>query len=150
MAEPNVLTAAQERTLSSVLDVVIPPTGDGKLRGAGQLGVGCYIGEVLKKMPALQPVFREGLDAVDKLAGERGAAEFAALPSEDQLAILMAQPFVHLLAFHAFAAYYQHPSVLEALGVPPRPPHPKGYELGPNDLSLVEAVRKRGPRYRTV
>jgi len=52
------------------------------------------------------------------------------------------------LMFHAYIGYYQHPRVIEGLDLPPRPPHPKGYEMAPNDLSLLEPVRKRGKAYR--
>jgi hypothetical protein len=56
--------------------------------------------------------------------------------------------FVPGLVFQTYATYYQHPRVLEALGVDPRPPHPKGYDLEPGDLSALERVRARGRLYR--
>ena len=49
---------------------------------------------------------------------------------------------------HTFAGYYQHPRILDALGIAPRAPHPQGYEMAANDLSLLEPVRRRGNMYR--
>jgi hypothetical protein len=46
-----------------------------------------------------------------------------------------------ILALHAFTGYYQHPRVVESLGLEPRAPHPQGYQMAPNDLSLLEPVR---------
>ena len=40
--------------------------------------------------------------------------------------------------------------VVAALGLEPRPPHPKGYEMGTDDLTLLDPVRRRGPRYRAL
>jgi hypothetical protein len=45
-------------------------------------------------------------------------------------------------------AYYQHPKALEGLGLEPRPPHPKGYDLEPGNLDALERVRARGKLWR--
>ena len=50
--------------------------------------------------------------------------------------------------FQTYAGYYQNPAVLEALGLEGRPPHPKGYEIGPDDPQLLDPVRARAPFYR--
>jgi hypothetical protein len=51
---------------------------------------------------------------------------------------------------HTYAGYYQHPRVMSALGLAPRPPHPLGYEMGADDLSLLDPVRRRAKMYREV
>ena len=56
--------------------------------------------------------------------------------------------FLPVLLFQTYQGYYQIPAVLAALGLPPRPPHPKGYEIEPNDLELLEPVRAREKMYR--
>ncbi|MDX2167221.1 MAG: hypothetical protein SF182_09165, partial [Deltaproteobacteria bacterium] len=53
-----------------------------------------------------------------------------------------------ILAIHAYSGYYQHPIVLQALGLEPRPPHPLGYAMEENDLSLLEPVRQRAKLFR--
>jgi hypothetical protein len=52
------------------------------------------------------------------------------------------------IQFHVYRFYYETPEVLEALGMPGRPPHPEGYEMEENDLGLLEAVRARKKIYR--
>jgi hypothetical protein len=39
--------------------------------------------------------------------------------------------------------------VVEALGLEPRPPFPKGYEVPPNDPALLDPVRRRAPFFRS-
>jgi hypothetical protein len=52
------------------------------------------------------------------------------------------------LLVHAYGAYYTHPRVVEALGLPPRPPFPKGYDVPATDFSLLDPVRRRAKLYR--
>ena len=52
------------------------------------------------------------------------------------------------LVFQIYVRYYQHPRVLTGLGLEPRPPYPKGYEMEPADPSLLERVRRKPPLYR--
>ena len=54
------------------------------------------------------------------------------------------------LLFLAYSGYYQHPRVVETLGLEARPPHPKGYAMEAFDPSLLDAVRRRGKIYRDV
>jgi hypothetical protein len=62
-----------------------------------------------------------------------------------------AQPgFLPGLMFLTYAGYYQDPRVVEALGLEPRPPFPKGYDMEPNELSLLDEVRQRPTLFRTV
>jgi hypothetical protein len=90
----------------------------------------------------------QGLSDLDSQARSRNASGFAALSSEDKLQLLNAWGLVLPLTLHAFTGYYQHPRVVEALGLEARPPHPKGYHMEPNDLSLLDAVRRRAKLYR--
>jgi len=146
------LTAAQLRALAVVLDDIIPPRADG-LPGAGGVGVAAYVDEVLNALPELKAMVAQGLDALDGLARARGAVSVADLPAAEQTALVNqlacsdnALPPIVML--HAFAGYYQQPRVIEALGLPVRPPHPQGYEMAPVDLSLLDPVRARGRCYR--
>jgi hypothetical protein len=148
------------RTLVAVLDEIIP-AGEGgaaaSLPGAGILVDGGDLGVTLRAMPGLEPAIRAGLAAVATAAAARPAGAsgggFAALPREERLAVLdevgAADPgFVSSATFLAYATYYRDRRVLEAIGFEPRPPHPKGYEMAPCDVSLTEPVRRRGRMYR--
>jgi hypothetical protein len=143
----------EERALASVLDEIIPPRSDGKLPGAGELGLALYIENAVRQTPDLGPAIAQGLTMLHDLAGRRGARGFAALSSPDKLEVLneiaTTQPgFLPGLIFHTYAGYYQDGRVMEALGLEPRPPHPDGYEMETGDLTLLDVVRRRPRMYR--
>lgn len=150
-----VLSAGERRTLAALLDEIIPPRPDGRLPGAGELGLVAHLEGVLARSPAIGPVLSRGLAALDAGARRRGADGFAALPpGEDRTALLREvaaeEPqLLSTLVFHGFAGYYQHPRVLEALGLEARPPFPQGYAMPAFDDSLLEGVRRRRRLYRS-
>jgi hypothetical protein len=140
----------EERALASVLDELIPPSGDGRLPGAGEVGLVRYIDQ---RAAELRPTIAQGLSALDELANARGARDFAALPRKGKLEALnevaTAQPgFLPGLILHTYAGYYQSDRVLEGLGLEARPPYPDGYKVEPSDLSLLDGVRRRRKLYR--
>ena len=55
---------------------------------------------------------------------------------------------VALLLMLACVGYYSAEPVVAALKGNARPPHPLGYDLESDDLSLLDAVRARGKVYR--
>ena len=144
------LSASEKRVLASVLDEIIPPRDDGELPGAGGLGVGDHIEAALRHAPDLRSMIVQGLADLDQLARGKKAPGFAALSREDKLELLNQQGFVFPLTLHTCAGYYQNSRVVEALGLESRPPHPQGYAMEPNDLSLLDPVRRRPSLYRRV
>ena len=134
--------------LTSVLDEIIPPSADHRLPGAGQLGLARFIDAALQKTPDLRSMIAQGLADLDVLAHDRKAMPFAALARDDKVQLLNEQGFVLPLAFQTYIAYYQQPQVTAALGLDARPPHPQGYQMPPNDLSLLDVVRRRPKGYR--
>ena len=142
------------RTLAAVLDAIIPSSGDGRLPGAGELGLAAHVERALAQMPALLPGIAQGLESLDALALQRDASRFAALLPGDRSAVLRdfaaAQPgFLGPIVFHTYVGYYQHPRALAAIGLEARPPHPKGHALEAGDFGLLDAVRARGPIWRS-
>ncbi len=141
------------RALACVLDDIIPPSADGKLPGAGELGLAGYIEDSLRPMPALKDMTAQSLAALDDLAQRRHGKRCAELTRPQQSEVIAAlastehgfPPFVIL---YTYGGYYQHPKVLAVLGLEPRAPHPKGYAMEPNDLTLLEPVRRRPKTYR--
>ena len=94
-----------------------------------------------------------GLDAVDRVAAARGRGPFAELDGDERRAVLeevgSADPgFLPTLMFLGYVSYYADPGVLAGIGFEPRPPHPQGYEMGPNDPALLDPVLRRGPIWR--
>jgi hypothetical protein len=152
VSEP-VFSAGETRALAAVLDAVVPPSVDGRLPGAGSLGLAGAIEGAARRSPDLGAAIRAGLAALETLASRRGPGGFEALPAPEREAALRElaseQPgFLPGLLFQTYAAYYQHPRVLAGLGLEPRPPHPKGYEMEDGDLALLDAVRSRPALYR--
>jgi hypothetical protein len=153
MTDTAPFTAAQQRVLVHVLDDIIPASGDGRLPAAGQLGVAAYLDQSLNALPGLKAMIVEGLAALDALARQHNAGGLDALSAEERAAVLAEHAgsehsFPPILIMHTFAGYYQDPRILAVLDLPPRAPHPKGYDMGLDDLSLLGPVRRRGKLYR--
>ena len=148
----SVLTAAQRAIVDAVLNLIVPPSADGRLPGAAEVGVPAFlVAEAADALPALC----EELDELERRARARFARGFAALEARERGSLLgetraQAPAFMSRLAMETLACYYQHDRVLEGLGLEARAPYPKGYEVVPGDLSLLAPVRARGKIYRDV
>ena len=143
----------QLRALAPVLDRFIPPSADGTLPGAGELGIAADVDATVRRVPSMHEAVVAALAALDRLAVGRGAPRFTALSpaaQQETLDELSCTPdaFPPLLMLYTFGCYYKHPRVLEHYGLPVEPPHPGGYEVAPTDLSLLDPVKKRGPIWR--
>src|SRR5215468_938762 len=143
----------QHRLLARMIDEIIPPSADGHLPGAGDAGVTRYIEAALRDTPLLTDMIVESLAGLEALAQQRHAQSFLALPRAQQSELVQALAMSEhalppVVMIHTFAGYYQAAGVLQALGLESRPPHPKGYAMEPNDLSLLDPVRQRPRRYR--
>ena len=144
------LTSAQRATLDIVLDMIVPPSADGRMPGAAEVGVPAYL---YAEAPDALPVLCQELDELDRRSRERFARGFAALEQHERKSLIDAMrarepSFMSRLAMETLACYYQHDRVLEGLGMEARPPYPKGYQVVQGDLSLLEPVRARGKIYR--
>lgn len=149
----HAFSADELRALAATLDAIIPPSADGKLPGAGFLAGGARFASVVRLMPGLDLALVAGLAALDEHARKRAADGFAALDRAARTAVLnevaATDPgLVPSLMFVAYCAYYVEDRVIAAVGMEPRPPHPKGFAMGPNDTSLLDPVRARGKLYR--
>jgi hypothetical protein len=139
--------------LSLVLDELIPPRPDGRLPGAGTIGVGVVVEHAAAGTPELEQVLTHGLAALDDVARRSGAEGFAALSPTARIVALrdieQAEPmFLSTLLTLACVGYYSAEPVVAALKGSARPPHPLGYELESDDLSLLDPVRARAKLYR--
>jgi gluconate 2-dehydrogenase subunit 3-like protein len=139
-----------KRVLASVLDEIIPPSADGRIPGAGEVGVADYLDRSLNAMPGLKSMVADGVLELDAQARARHGRSFPELSKPQKAQLLGEQGFVMPLTLHTYAGYYHADRVIEALGLEARAPHPRGYEMEPDDLSLLDPVRKRGKLYREV
>jgi hypothetical protein len=153
MMSESKLSAGQRQELNRVLDEIIPPSADGRMPGAGKIDLAAAVEAVLAKNPGMHAVIDQGLGILAELTAGRGCDDLGAVPKAERAALMKDLEskdagFVMTLMFVAYGAYYQDAAVLEGLGIEPRPPHPKGYQMKPHDLSLLDAVRRRGRMFR--
>lgn len=146
-------TADEAALLASLLDEVIPPSADGRLPGAGALDLVPHMARAVRQTAMMRPVVEYGLGALADLARKKHADGWPALSADDRRAVFHEfaagdQFFMPALLFLVYSGYYQHPRVVEALGLEARAPHPQGYAMEPDDWTLLEPVRRRGPTSR--
>ncbi len=136
----------QKRLLAAVLDQVIPPSA--KLPGGGEVGLAEYVDAALQHTPPLRDMIAAGLESLAQDSLAKHGGRFEELSRDQKIDLLNQQGFLLPLIFHTYTGYYQNERVLSALGREPRPPHPQGYEMAEDDLSLLDPVRRRGKLYR--
>lgn len=141
----------QLELMRSVLDRIIPPADS--FPGAGELGIADFIDRVVGESADLKRLFAQGLTQIAIKGEALGPDGFAGLPEEQKDAVMRQvksedPEFFQALLDYTYSGYYIDPTVLELLGLEARPPQPKGYQLEPGDLSLLESVKKRGQAYR--
>jgi hypothetical protein len=140
--------------LREVLEEIIPPSADGSFPGAGELGVGARIEEMLAQQPELGRIVEQGLASIRHLAESRDPSGFGGLARSERAALLReveaAEPaFFGALVMHTYFGYYTDRRITDRLGVR-NPPQPEGYDLERGDLSLLDPVRARPKLWRDV
>lgn len=136
------LTAQQQRTLTAVLNTIVPPSEDGNMPGAGELD---FVGYLRAQTDAYAAELAAVADAFE--------AGFCDLPLAERLPLVEAfsreqtERFETLL-FHLYSCYYQHDRVLTGIGMAAGPPFPRGNTLDPGDLSLLDPVLAKPRSYR--
>ena len=145
---PASFSADQKRILACVLDQLIPADPQRRLPAAGEVGVADYIETTLHGLPDLWSLIVQGLADLEAAARQRFACSFEALGRDEKHSLLQEQGFVFPLTFHTYIGYYQHSTVASALGMRTGAPHPQGYDMRKDDLSLLDVVRRRPRLYR--
>ena len=146
-------TRQRQELLTQVLDELIPPSLDGRVPGAGQLGVGTSI---MNGSPAARPGDEEAVEAVLSFL-ERESESFGELDSDEKTNALQSvearfpEQFAQLVRL-TYMDYYSRPDIRPLFGVGRHPVHPDGYPVeaeSPEFMEeLVAPVRARGPCYR--
>lgn len=144
------LTESQRATLAIVLNQIVPPTPDGRMPGAADVGVYDWL---VSQAPDALPDLQRELDRLEALARTQTGSAFALLDPASQQALVEAQraadpAFLGRLALETVTCYYQHDRVLQGLGLELRAPYPRGYQLLSGDLALLQPVHQRGKIYR--
>ena len=146
MSADDPLTPAQRDDLRAIAGVIIPANPEFDVPGADDPAVQADIAATLGRDADL---VRVALEELARLAGE----PFADLDPTRREAVageLRAQggAGVATLVRVVLQCYYRDDRVLRSLGLEPRPPYPKGYELEEGDWSLLDPVRARSPMWR--
>ena len=142
------LDKEQKRTLTSLLNLIIPASEDGKMPGASDIGFIDYINN-----EKLLSLIQEGLIRIIDESNNQYGQEFSALSVAEQLEIVNGLKrvlfrFFTDLTTQVVQCYYQHDDILKAIGLDARPPFPKGYDVEEGDILLLEPVFLRGKIYR--
>ncbi len=147
---PDGLDAARREALQIVVDMIVPPSADGRLPGASAFDLHAYL---CAEAPDALPGLALELDRLDAESQARHGQPFVAIAAAQRQALvdgLRAQDpaFMSRLALETVTCYYQQDCVMEAIGVEPRPPAPKGFQVVAGDLTLLAPVRRRGKIWR--
>lgn len=134
--------------MEAFLDTVIPPGPGESMPGAGSLGIEDVVAAAIASDARSGMLIRDGLAAVATEASTRAEGGFPALTPADRVAVVNAAladhpQLMNAFARHAYLAYYQHPSVLTAIGEPPHPPFPGGFTVEPTDPELLAKLMER-------
>jgi Gluconate 2-dehydrogenase subunit 3 len=158
MTAQSIETAAffidsQWELMGATLNRIIPSSG--AFPGAGDLGVARYIDRVIGQAAELKRLFVQGMTQIDITSQEQYAQAFTSLSEQQQDGVLRQvesshRKFFSALVTHAYSGYYSDPVILRLLGLEARPPQPRGHELEPLDLGLLEHVKQRAPLYKPV
>lgn len=128
---------------------IIPPSTEYGVPGANDAAI---LSIILDKAVAHEERILTGLVSLKEFAQE----DFKSDVTAENLPDILLQhknelrSFMGTMMLITAQSYYQDPQVLRSLGLPNRPPFPKGHELPQGDLSLLDPVKKRGKIYREV
>jgi hypothetical protein len=147
MAADTPLTPAQRGDLRAIAAVMIPASAEFDVPGADDPAIQADIVGTLGRDTAL---VRGALDQLAHLAGQQPLASLDLARIETVAADLRAKggAAVATLARVVLQCYYRDDRVVRSLGLEPRAPYPKGYELEDGDWSLLNPVRARPTMWR--
>ncbi len=134
--------------MEAFLNLVIPPSADGVMPGAGSLGLGEAIATSVEADTRFGHVVSNGLQSVFEAALVVEPAGLPALLPADRVEVVQSVLGDHPMLMvsvsrYLYIAYYQHPRILAALGEPARAPFPEGFEIEPTDERLLAALHAR-------
>jgi hypothetical protein len=140
------LSSAESRALRRVAAIMIPPSEEFGLPGAGDPAI---FTDIVRSLGRDLDDIRAALVALSRLAGgalaDAGPARAEAAVEEF---LAGSGPAVAALSRAVLQCYYRDDRVLRSLGHEPRSPFPKGHVLEQGDWSLLDAVRGRPQLWR--
>ena len=136
----------ERRALRAVAARMIPASAAHGVPGADDDAI---FADIVRSLGRDTPAVRSALRQLDALAG----APFADLPAPagEEAARRLREAHPSLAAALVAAVvrcYYRDDRVMRAIGMEPRPPFPRGFDVAEGDLSLLDPVRARGAIWR--
>ncbi len=144
-------TDTERPILDAILDVLIPPSADGRVPGAGQAGVAGFLPQATLYADDPAKVIRV------ILAHIQDHGTFLDLSEKARVTVLKQAEATHPEAFATlvqltYMGYYSRPDIRPLFGVGAHPVHPNGYvvaaENGDELAALTTPVRARGQAFR--
>lgn len=137
------LTDDQRRTLRCLVEMMIPASTEYGVPSAADDAI---FADILRSLGRDEP---HVLTVVHGLAG---LADLDPAQRQAKVAELRARGGEALMGLSRviLQCYYRDDRVMRSLGMEPRPPFPKGYEVEQGDWSLLDPVRRRPKLYREV
>ena len=138
------LSADQCRSLRCLAEMMIPASAEYDVPGAGDEAI---FGEILRSLGRDAGPVTAVLQTLD------ADGPFADLDPQrrDAVAAQLRETGGGGLAYLTriiLQCYYRDDRVMRSLGLEPRPPYPKGFEVEQGDWSLLDPVRARPKLYR--
>lgn len=131
--------------IEAFLDTLIPAS-DG-MPSASSLGLATAIRKQLASNPMFAKPVSVALSVLRDAALAREPGGLAALHPDAREQVLSAlmpqQPVLGMFQMFVFTNYYQHPTALQALGLPGGPPFPTGHKIEPTDAALLAKLAAR-------
>lgn len=148
LATQPLLSPAQRHALQAVAAMIIPADTARGMPGADDPLIAAAIEESIGRDA---PAVVQALQRLDDLAEGHFASQPAALREQAAARLRERHPaLAAVLEAVTAQAYYRDDRVMKAIGMDVRAPYPKGFDLEPGDLSLLDPVRARPPIWRTV
>ncbi len=147
------LSVEERRALRCLVALMIPASDEYGVPGADDEAI---FADIVRSLGRDADAVRRALRRLDELSlGASGGLPFADLAVEERAAhaqrLREEQPaLATALVAPVVRCYYRDDRVMRSLGMEPRPPFPKGFEVEQGDWSLLEPVRSRGRIYRDV
>ena len=140
------LSADQYRSLRCLAEMMIPASAEYGVPSAGDDAI---FGDILQSVGRDAGHVIAVLQTLDTMSG----GPFADLDPQgrDAIAARLRETGGEALAYLTrtiLQCYYRDDRVMRSLGMEPRPPFPKGFEVEQGDWSLLDPVRARRKLYR--
>jgi hypothetical protein len=142
--------AVKQDLLVSVLDTLVPPSGD--FPESGALAVE-HVLAIADASAAAGSLLSQALEAIEAAARADGAGGFGRLSIAEREDLLRRIERAHPEAFdalvrHTYDGFYSHPATISRLGLDPGPVQPRGHRIESAPLPDLGRVAERGPIFR--